>query len=298
MKILITGVYGIIGSYLCEKLRNEGFFIVGIGKKESYNGCNKYYYCDIINMESMEKVFKENSDIEVVIHCAALAHNKGDDLSRERFIKINYDGTKNLVDMCNKFLKLKSFIFLSTISVYGERFSISEYREYETISPKTPYAVSKKLSESYIRENLKGDYSILRLASVYSKDFDRNIRKRTEIKGLGYTVGNGFKKVSLCNIKNIYLVIDYLLKNEDGKNTYNISDKKPYTYRELLIERNKKRVIIIHRFLMKALYEINKITFKNLFIEENSIKLLSDNIYPSDEINKKVDLIYTIKDKE
>lgn len=60
----------------------------------------------------------------------------------------------------------------------------------------------------------------------------------------------------------------------------------------------KKRVIIIPRFLMKALYEINKITFKNLFIEENSIKLLSDNIYPSDEINKKVDLIYTIKDKE
>ena len=34
MKILITGVYGIIGSYLCEKLRNEGFFIVGIGKKK------------------------------------------------------------------------------------------------------------------------------------------------------------------------------------------------------------------------------------------------------------------------
>ena len=298
MKILITGVYGIIGSYLCKKLRNEGFYIVGIGKKESYNGCNKYYSCDIINMESIEKVFKENSDIEVVIHCAALAHNKGDDLSRERFIKINYDGTKNLVDMCNKFLKLKSFIFLSTISVYGERLSISEYREYETISPKTPYAVSKKLSESYIRENLKGDYSILRLASVYSKNFDRNIRKRTEIKGLGYTVGNGLKKVSLCNIKNIYLVIDYLLKNKDGKNTYNISDKKPYTYRELLIERNKKRVIIIPRFLMKALYEINKITFKNFFIEENSIKLLSDNIYPSDEINKKVDLIYTIKDKE
>ena len=49
---------------------------------------------------------------------------------------------------------------------------------------------------------------------------------------------------------------------------------------------------------MKALYEINKITFKNLFIEENSHKTCQDNIYPSDEINKKVDLIYTIKDKE
>ncbi|MCI7444178.1 MAG: NAD(P)-dependent oxidoreductase, partial [Clostridium sp.] len=203
MKILITGVYGIIGSYLCEKLRNEGFYVVGIGRKDKYNDCDKYYCCDIINIESIEKVFKENADIEIVIHCAALAHNKGDDLSRERFIKVNYDGTKNLVDMCNKYLKLKSFIFLSTISVYGERLNISEYREYETLNPKTPYAVSKKLSESYIRENLKGDYSILRLASVYSKNFDRNIRKRTEIKGLGYTVGNGFEKLSLCNIKNI-----------------------------------------------------------------------------------------------
>ncbi len=129
MKILITGVYGIIGSYLCEKLRNEGFYVVGIGRKDEYNDCDKYYCCDIINIESIEKVFKENADIEIVIHCAALAHNKGDDLSRERFIKVNYDGTKNLVDMCNKYLKLKSFIFLSTISVYGERLNISEYRD-------------------------------------------------------------------------------------------------------------------------------------------------------------------------
>ena len=236
MKILITGVYGIIGSYLCEKLRNEGFFIVGIGKKESYNGCNKYYYCDIINMESMEKVFKENSDIEVVIHCAALAHNKGDDLSRERFIKINYDGTKNLVDMCNKFLKLKSFIFLSTISVYGERFSISEYREYETISPKTPYAVSKKLSESYIRENLKGDYSILRLASVYSKDFDRNgcfSGSAIEIDGQLYLYYTAIKyaKENPSNVHNQYSDDDLrasqaLVVSSDGIHFDNVKNKK------------------------------------------------------------------------
>ena len=296
MKILITGVYGIVGSYLCENLKNEGIYVVGIGRRKSYNECDKYYSCDIINSESIEKAFKENPDIEKVIHCAALAHNKGDDLSRERFMKVNYEGTKNLVDMCNKYLKLKSFIFLSTISVYGERLKINEYKEYETLKPKTPYAEAKRLSENYIRENLKGNYSILRLAPVYSKDFDRNIRKRTEIKGLGYTVGNGMEKLSLCNIKNIFLAVDYLVKNEDGKNTYNIADKNPYTYREILMERKKKRVIRIPKFLMKALYEINKITLKDLFIEENSIKLISDNIYPSDEINKKIDLKYNIRD--
>lgn len=38
MKILITGVYGIVGSYLCDKLKEE-HEIIGIGRKENYDEC-------------------------------------------------------------------------------------------------------------------------------------------------------------------------------------------------------------------------------------------------------------------
>ena len=36
MKILITGVYGVVGSFLCSSL-NEKHEIVGIGRKAEYN---------------------------------------------------------------------------------------------------------------------------------------------------------------------------------------------------------------------------------------------------------------------
>lgn len=298
MKILITGVYGIIGSYLCQRLKEDGHYIVGIGKREEYEKCHKYYSCDITNYDNVEKVLKENKDIEIIIHAAALAHNKGNDLSKESFIKINYEGTKNLIDISNKFINLKNFVFLSTISVYGERLNVEEYKEYERLLPKSPYAVAKKMSEEYIKSTCKSNYSILRLAPVYSKNFKLNIQRRTQIKGIGYTVGKGEKKLSLCNIKNIYLAVNYIIKNyeKETNNTYNISDSRSYSYKELLKYVNKKRKIIIPNLLMKFLYNINKVTTKYVFIEENAIKLLSNNTYPNEEINKKVNLKYNIED--
>lgn len=298
MKILITGVYGIIGSYLCEKLKDNGHYIVGIGKKNEYEECHKYYSCDITNYNNLERILKKNKDIDIIIHAAALAHNKGNDLSKDNFIKINYEGTKNLIDASNKFINLKNFVFLSTISVYGERLNIEKYIENERLLPKSPYAVAKKMSENYIKTACKSNYSILRLAPVYSKDFKINIQRRTQIKGIGYTVGNGQKNLSLCNIKNIYLAVDYIINNyeEEKISIYNISDSRSYSYKELLKYVNKKRVIVIPKFLMKLVYTFNKAITKYQFIEENAIKLLSNNIYPNDKINKKVKLKYNIED--
>ena len=36
MKILITGAYGIVGSYLCKELKNE-HEIIGIGRRKKYD---------------------------------------------------------------------------------------------------------------------------------------------------------------------------------------------------------------------------------------------------------------------
>ncbi|WP_415340169.1 NAD-dependent epimerase/dehydratase family protein, partial [Clostridium perfringens] len=195
MKILITGVYGIVGSYLCEHLRNNNE-IVGIGRRKVFDGCNKYYSCDITEKEQIKKVFDENTDIDIIIHCAALAHNKGNDLSFDRFMNVNYEATKYLVDLSNEYLNLKNFIFISTISVYGENLEKSIYRETDICEPRSPYAVAKKKSEDYIKEKCKANYSILRLSPVYSEKFTLNIDRRSKIKNIPYRVGNGKQKLS------------------------------------------------------------------------------------------------------
>ena len=298
MKILITGVYGIVGSYLCEHLRNNNE-IVGIGRRKVFDGCNKYYSCDITEKEQIKKVFDENKDIDIIIHCAALAHNKGNDLSFDRFMKVNYEATKYLVDLSNEYLNLKNFIFISTISVYGEMLEKSIYRETDICEPRSPYAVAKKKSEDYIKEKCKANYSILRLSPVYSEKFTLNIDRRSKIKNIPYRVGNGKQKLSLCNIANIYEAINYITNNyEDEKEEiYNISDNEIYDFNDLLKFNNVGiKKIIFPRFLFKFLNEINKITLKKQFIHENTIKLITDNIYSSDKINEKVRMKHKMKD--
>ena len=196
MKILITGVYGIVGSFLATNLMKE-HEVIGIGRREKYDGCHKYYSCDITNKDEIEKIIKENRDLDFIIHCAALAHNKGNDLSYDRFIKVNYEATADLVDLSNKYLNLRDFIFISTISVYGESLDKKHYFEDDHCNPRSPYAVAKKKSEDYIIGKYKSKYSILRLNPVYSKDFLLNIQRRTLIKGITYKIGDGMQKLTL-----------------------------------------------------------------------------------------------------
>ncbi|MGF0108084.1 NAD-dependent epimerase/dehydratase family protein [Clostridium sp. SGI.024] len=297
MRIIITGVYGIVGSYLCNKLRNN-HEIIGIGKKQSWDGCHKYYSCDISNKEGIKRIFNENKDVDFIIHCAAIAHNKGNDLSRDNFMKVNYEATKYLIELSNEILELKNFIFVSTISVYGERLDKDIYIESDNCEPKSPYAVAKKLSEDYIIENCKSNYTILRLAPVYSKDFTLNIERRTKIKGIPYVVGNGKQKLSLCNIKNIYKSINYIIDNAEREinEIYNISDNTVYEFKDLLNFVDVKRKILFPKFAFKVLYIINSRTVKKQFIHENTIKLISDNIYSCKKINIKIKMKYGIKD--
>lgn len=299
MKILITGVYGIVGSFITNKLIKE-HEVIGVGRKKSYEGCHKYYSCDITDKKKLEEIIKENSDLDFIIHCAALAHNKGNDLSYDRFIKINFEATKSLVDLSSKYLKLKDFIFISTISVYGEILNKEVYSEEDTCYPKSPYAVAKKMSEEYLLKEYKGKTSILRLSPVYSKEFLLNIKRRTEIKGCIYKVGDGNQKLTLCNISNIYEVVKYLIDNyaKEGTEIYNVGDSEPYRYLDLIKEFTDKKALTVPKFLVSCLYKINEVTLKKQFIHENSIKLISDNIYSTKKINDRVNLKYTIKDLE
>lgn len=297
MKILITGVYGTVGSYLCNELKNK-HEVIGIGRRKNYDGCHKYYSCDITDKVQVENIIKENSDLDIIIHCAALAHNKGNDLSKERFMKVNFEATKYFVDLSNKYLNLKNFIFISTISVYGERLDKDVYIETDDCEPRSPYAVAKKLSEEYITGNCKFNYTMLRLAPVYSKDFTLNIERRSRIKGIPYIVGKGKRKLSLCNIKNIYEAVNYIVDNAEIEvnEIYNVSDSKVYEFNDLLKFIGASKKVILPNFGLKMLHSINSVTVKNQFIHENSIKLISDNIYSSDKLNTKVKMKHIIKE--
>ncbi len=294
MKVLLVGANGVIGSFLYENLEKI-YNVLGISKS------NNNPSLTILDLTSNNQVHKFVDSIEkyhIMIFLVGLAHKKGRDKDLQEFLNINH---KTLVNLTSKLeyadkLPLK-IIFASTISVYGECLHQDTYNEDTKPNPTSPYAITKLQSEKYLLKNY-GDRSwILRFSPVYSSDFKLNIARRTKIGYFNYRVGDGNKKLSLCNIKNIYEIINGIINDVIPPSIYNISDKTIYSYNKLIELSIINWVIPIPKTFIQIIYYFG-VFFKNNFLIENAIKLISDNIYTSEKVSKYINLPYNLRDMD
>ncbi len=294
MKILIAGSSGIIGSNLFEALKQNYSIVTGIGYEKL--SIANYMQVDLTNKNDIDEIVKKIEKPDVLIFLVALAHEKGKNKQLEMFRLINFNTLLNLLSSMEEYGNVPSkIIFTSTISVYGEKYGTNEYVEDCEKKPKSPYAVTKLEAEELLMKKYAEKSWILRFAPVYSKDFRLNIIRRTMLKDFYYCVGEGNNKLSLLNINNISEVIKAIIEEKVPAGIYNVSDNKTYSFNKLLRFQGAKRIIKIPNMLLKTVYYLNKITKVN-FIEENAIKLLTNNIYPSTKIRRFVDLPYKISD--
>ena len=183
----------------------------------------------------------------------------------------------------------EKIIFSSTISVYGEKLNQNIYNEDTEKTPRTPYSITKLEAEKYLIKYFPDRSWILRFSPVYSTDFRVNINRRVLISGFFYKVGNGSQKLSLCNIENILKVVRSIINEQIPADVYNISDNKEYSYNYLLKNENAKKIIVFPRIFIYLIFYFSKI-MKNHSLQENSVKLLSNNIFPSTKIRKFIEI--------
>ncbi len=164
MKILGTGLTGLVGSRIVELLKDFEF--------ESLNRRNG------IDITIKEQVIKAvgNSSSNTVLHLAAFT--KVDDAEKEKHLekqsnawKINVLGTKNVIEACQKFNK--KIIYFSTDMVFsGEKNLPEKYKEEETTNAIGFYAKTKEEAEKLV-ENASCPWVILRIAYPYRANFEK-----------------------------------------------------------------------------------------------------------------------------
>jgi CDP-paratose 2-epimerase len=141
MKVaLVTGSAGLIGSEAIKFFSKKGFKAVGIdndmrkeffGKDASTEWNRKileqsvsnytHYEIDIRDNQNMENVFKKyNSDIEILIHCAAQPSHDWAAKSPFTDFTVNANGTLVLLEYARQYCPASVFIFTSTNKVYGD----------------------------------------------------------------------------------------------------------------------------------------------------------------------------------
>ena len=304
-KIVITGVNGIIGSELRRRFIDKGYYVIGIDRTESKrgeedNGQFEYVKLDITDKDKVGQFFSELR-FDYLIHCAALVHKISPDLSFNNFMKINFEGTKNIFDSVVGNKNISGFggaIFFSTIEVYGSEGRDEVISEGDKCRPITFYGKSKLAAEKYLVK-LNKEYNlpitILRLTPVYSKDFLRNVKRRVLIGGdkFFYRVGNGEQRISLCSRNNVIDVVEMCI---EGKvpfgEVFNIADDKVYSFNDLL---NYFRKLIGNRITIKIPECIVHLGLKLLSLifsgrKERLLsiyyKLTKDNIYSIEKAKK------------
>ena len=161
MAVLVTGGTGYIGSHTTVELIQAGADVIIVDnlsnsnesvleKIEKIAGVRpKFYQKDLLNIEEIEKIFKENK-IESVIHFAALKA-VGESVAKPlEYYNNNLIGTLNLLQVMKEH-KVNKFVFSSSATVYGNPKANPITEDFE-LSTTNPYGTTKLMIEDILRD--------------------------------------------------------------------------------------------------------------------------------------------------
>jgi len=222
--LLFTGASGFVGSNILSFL-NSKYIVDTLGISDSSTYC----------VDLIKKIPIFGKKYDIILHAAGKAHSIPKSArERQSFYDVNYLGTKNLCTGLERNGLPCSFIFISTVAVYG-----CESGEYITedhpLNAKTPYGRSKIQAEKFLSEWCgRNDVflTILRPSLLAGKNPTGNLA--TMINGIatGKYVGiaNGDARKSIAMAEDIGRLIPYC-ENKSG--IFNLCDDHHPSFKEL-----------------------------------------------------------------
>ena len=321
--ILVTGGTGMIGAYLlleCAKKKHPLRAIYR--KKESLEYLksffekmgpkgSKFFYeidwvqTDLNDIYGLELAFKE---VDIVYHCAAkvsLAY-----FHKEKLIKTNVEGTKNIVNLCIKH-KVKKLGFVSSIASLGVDKSIKLVDESHTWANNknhTPYAYSKYKAELEVWRGSEEGLKVIIinpgviLGTHFWKRSSRTILRRIYKGLLFYPTG----KIAIVSIGDVV------------KSLMQLMDSTIYNERFILVEENFKQKTLLDKIAVglkkkKTYFPLSKIILIFLFFLDKTLcffrlkklfmsialidVLCSQQEYDGSKITRKLPFNYSNSDK-
>jgi UDP-glucose 4-epimerase len=246
LKCGITGSSGVLGKTIRKELNYK--FILFKGRIE--NKKNIYQWV-------------KNNDFDLIIHLAAIVPTNIVNNNFNKANKINYIGTKNIVNAILKYKpNLKWFFFSSTSHVYKIKFFYEKVDEKETTFASTKYGLTKLRAENYIINKLKNTSIRYCIGRIFSYSAI-NQKQPYLIPTLIYRIKKSsdkyiyFKDLNhyrdFLSLKKICTAIN-ILRKSNATGIYNIAIGKSF-----LLEDIAK--YISNKFNKKCKFKKNKKTF-------------------------------------
>lgn len=282
ISLLFTGASGFLGNNILPLLKQK-YDVESIGLSER----------DTLNVNLAKEIPNIQNHYDIILHAAGKAHivpKTPEEI--QSFYDVNLQGTKNLCKALEKSGIPKSFIFISTVAVYGleEGENISEDHP---LNGSTPYAKSKIKAEQFLKEWCRKNnviLSIIRPSLIAGPNPPGNLGSMISgIKtGKYLSIGGGKARKSVLMVQDIALLVDSL--SEKG-GIYNVCDDSNPSFHnlELVIssQLGSKRIINIPMWFAYICAKIGDIFGPNAPINSEKLNKITKSLTFSNTKAKK-----------
>ncbi|MEJ5018882.1 NAD-dependent epimerase/dehydratase family protein [Ochrobactrum vermis] len=217
MKIAVTGAGGFIGSALTQMLTGEGHEVLPLSRNELSD--------------------PDLSDVETVVHCAALAHRTG----AERPDAATFDAVNHrlAVELAVKAKAacVRRFVFVSTIYVIAG--NSSPLMPDMPLKPRDDYGRAKAKAEAGLREISGIEIVIARPVLVYGPGARANLKALIKLcdSGMPLPFGLANNKRSFVSLENVARALTFLSVAPAEKvagRVFHLAEPQPRSTKELV----------------------------------------------------------------
>lgn len=282
MKLLFTGASGFLGQNV-KPLLEKKYVVKTMGLTE----------VDNFKTDLSKEIPVLTEKFDVVFHAAGKAHTvPNSEEEKEAFFDVNYQGTVNLCKALEESTLPKSFIFVSTVAVYGLEFG-ENITEEHPLNGNTPYALSKIQAEQYLTEWCAKNnvtLGIIRPSLIAGPNAPGNLGAMVAgIKtGKYFSIGDGTARKSVLMVQDVAALIPLLV--EKG-GLYNVCDDVQPSFKELeeLIAKQlgKKQPKSIPYFMAKTIALVGDLLGSKAPINSLKLKKITESLTFSNEKAKK-----------
>ena len=231
-KAVVVGGCGFIGSYVCEKLLDEGYFVYCVDNAVTGSWQNVTAVLDNENFKRLDHDISQplriDDQIDEVYHLASPASPKDFVSLSVEIMLANARGTEHLLELCKE--KGARFLLASTSEVYGDPQVHPQHEDYwgnvNPVGVRSPYDESKRYSEAFTtafckRHNMP--YAIIRIFNTYGprmRETDGRVVSNfipQALRGDTLTIhGDGSQTRSFCFVEDLVKGIVLAMRKSAG----------------------------------------------------------------------------------
>ena len=235
--VLITGSSGFVGPYLIKEMKATGFQVAGTANTGTAD-----YPLDITDKKAVAELVKKLKP-DLIVHLAGFSSVKESFKNPELCMKVNVQGTGNLLDAVKGNVPGARILIISSSEVYGNTKN-HPTKESEKLNPQSPYAESRVVQEQLVKDSglnwvISRSFNHIgpgQPQGFVASDFASQIAKINKDKQASRViyVGNLSAQRDFSDVRDVVAAYRLLLTEGKLHNIYNVSSGKAIRIENLL----------------------------------------------------------------